>query len=97
MSSAVEAALAATVRVYVRALRDLASQPGEFLQPDSVTAVLGASLVDLSMAGAVLADLLEGSEVPSGVVAGEINRWLAVAVLAVELATTDPGSARWPS
>lgn len=97
MNSRAEAALADTLCAYICALRALAGQPSECLNPETETEVLRTCLLDLSMAGALLADLLNGADVPSGVVVAEIHRWVAVAVRAVDLMTTGPGRVRRPS
>jgi hypothetical protein len=85
VSGVLEVTLAAAVRAYIGALRALASCLGESTDEDSDTALLRASIGDLSVAGAVLVDLLDRADYPLPAVATEITRWLAVAAVAVEL------------
>ena len=82
MSDRVPNDQASMIRGYAGCLRSLA---GTLSEPDGGTTQLYESLLQLSMVGQQLADVLDQPDLSPAVVEGYIERWLSAAILVADL------------
>ncbi|HLM21746.1 MAG TPA: hypothetical protein VK390_09505 [Propionibacteriaceae bacterium] len=82
---------ASRISAYAGCLRSVA---GTMSRPDGETTVLFESLLQLSMVGQQLAEVLDQPELSPAVVEGYIDRWLSAAILAADLVASRPNASR---